>query len=185
MALREKPYTADEFFEIAGQPENEDKRLELDDGVIVDMGSSSQLNTVTAARIVYFLNASVIPNDLGYVTGADGGYKLGEKRARIPDVAFVSKARVPKLKGLRFPLAPDLAVEVVSPDEDIFKKAREYLYAGTMMVWAVYADEKVVYVMRADSDGSIRSVPYGVNDTLDGGDVLPNFALPVRDIFPE
>jgi Uma2 family endonuclease len=185
MTLHEKQYTADEFFEIASLPENRDKRLELDDGVIVDMGSSSQLNTVTAARIVYFLNAFVIPNDLGYVTGADGGFKLGEKRARFSDVAFVSKDRLPKLKGVKFPLAPDLAVEVVSPDEDIFKKAREYLYAGTMMVWAVYADEKVVYVMRSDSDGSIRSAPYGVNDSLDGGDVLPGFALPVSDIFPE
>jgi Uma2 family endonuclease len=86
---------------------------------------------------------------------------------------------------VRFPVAPDLAVEVVSPDEDIFKKAREYLHAGTHMVWAVYADEKVVYVMRLDSDGSIRSVPYGVNDTLDGSDVLPGFILPVSEIFPQ
>lgn len=185
MALREKLYTADEFFEIASLPENEDKRLELDDGVIVDMASSSQLNTVTAARIVYFLNAYVIPNDLGYVTGADGGFKLGEKRARIPDVAFVSKARHPKLKGVKFPFAPDLAVEIVSPDEDIFKKAREYLAAGTRMVWAVYTDEQMVYVMRLDADGSIRSIPFGMDDTLDGGEVLPGFTLPVREVFPQ
>ena len=185
MGLRDKSYTADEFFEIASLPENEGKRLELDDGVIVDKGSSSYLNSVTAARIVYFLNAHVIPHDLGYVTGADGGYKLSEKRARLPDVAFISKARLPILMGMKFPLAPDLAVEVVSSDEDIFRKAREYLYAGTGMVWAVYADERVVYAMRADSDGSIRSVPYGVNDTLDGGDVLPGFTLSVGDLFPE
>lgn len=185
MALREKLYTAEEFFEIARLPENEARRLELDDGVIVDMGSSSQLNTVTAARIVYFLNAHVIPNELGYVTGADGGFKLGEKRARIPDVAFVSKSRLPRLKGTQFPLAPDLAVEVVSPDEDIFKKSREYLQAGTRMVWAVYTSEKMVYVMRLDADGSIRSVPFGIDSTLDGGDVLPGFMLPVGEIFPQ
>ncbi len=76
MALREKLYTADEFFEIAGLPENDEKRLELDDGEIIDMGASSRLNTVTASRINYFLNAHVIPRGLGYVTGADGGFKL-------------------------------------------------------------------------------------------------------------
>lgn len=185
MALREKLYTAEEFFEIASLPENEDKRLELDDGAIVDMGSSSQINAVTAARISYFLNAYVIPNDLGYVTGADGGFKLGEKRVPIPDVAFISKSRVPRLKGTYFPFAPDLAVEVVSPDEDIFKKAREYLHARTHLVWAVYTDEKMVYVMRLDADGSIRSVPFGVDSALDGGEVLPGFTLSVREIFPQ
>ena len=127
---REKLYTAEEFWEIAQLPENQDKRLELEDGVIVEMGSSSPANTVTAMRIGYFLNGFVIPRDLGYVTGADGGFKVGAKRVRQPDVGFVSKARVPKLTK-RFDLAPDLAVEVVSPDEDIFKKAREYLHAGT------------------------------------------------------
>lgn len=184
MALREKFYTAEEFFEIANLPENEDKRLELDDGVIVDMGSSSQINTVTAARIVHFLNTHVIPNELGYITGADGGFKIGDKKARIPDVAFVSKSRLTKLKGAHFPFAPDLAIEVVSPDEDIFKKAREYLHAGTSMVWAVYTDERVVYEMRLNPDGSIHSIPFGINDTLDGGDVLPGFTLAVREIFP-
>lgn len=62
MALREKLYTAEEFFEIARLPENVEQRLELDGGVIVDIGSSSRINTVTAMRIVYFLNAHVIRN---------------------------------------------------------------------------------------------------------------------------
>jgi len=141
MVLLEKLYTADEFFEIVQLPENDEKRLELDDGEIVEMAASSPANTVIAARISYFLNAFVIPNDLGYVTGADGGFVLSEQRVRQPDVAFVSKNRVPTLPK-RFNLAPDLAVEVVSPDEDVFKKANEYLRAGTKQVWAVYADER-------------------------------------------
>lgn len=184
MALREKLYTAEEFFDFASLPENEDKRLELDDGAIVEMAESSPLNTVTAARISYFLNAFVIPRNLGYVTGADGGFKLGEKRVRQPDVGFISKARAPKLPR-RFGIAPDLAVELVSPDEDIFKKAREYLHAGTRMVWAVYTDEKVVHVMRLDEDGGLHSKPVDIHMTLNGSDVLPGITLPVKDIFPE
>lgn len=180
---REKLFTAEEFWDIAQLPENQDKRLELEDGVIVEMGASSPANTVTAARLVYFLNAFVIPRELGYVTGADGGFKLASRRVRQPDVGYISKARLPKLPK-RFEVAPDLAIEVVSPDEDIFKKAREYLHAGTRKVWAVYEDERTVYVMTLNDEGTLISKPYGENDTLDGGDLLPGFTLPVRDSFP-
>ena len=76
MTLGEKLYTAEEFFEIAALPENDEKRLELDNGVMVDMGSWSRLNTVTAMRIGHFLNAFVIPRSLGYIRGADGGFKM-------------------------------------------------------------------------------------------------------------
>ena len=184
MVAREKLYTAEEFFEIAALPENDNKRLELDDGMIVEMAESKPINTVTAMRIGTFLNNFVIPHDLGYVTGADGGFKLADKRVRQPDVGFISKTRMPSLPK-RFGIAPDLAVELVSEDEDIFKKAREYLQAGTKMVWAVYPDEKTVHVMMLNEDGGLRTVPYGINSTLDGGDVLPGFTLAVRDIFPK
>jgi Uma2 family endonuclease len=184
MVLREKLYTVEEFIKVVQLPENDGKRLELDDGVMIDMGSSRRINTITTMRIGHFLNTHVIPKELGYVTGPDAGFKIGSRTYRQPDVAFITKEKLPDLKGIYFTIAPDLAVEVVSPDEDIFKKAREYLSAGTRMVWAVYADEKVVYVMRLDPDGSIRSTPFGVDAILDGGDVLPSFTLPVRDIFP-
>ncbi len=184
MVARDKLYTFEEFWEIAQLPENEGRRLELEDGVIVEMASSTPLNTVTAMRIGYFFNAFVIPRDLGYVTGADGGFKLAPKGARQPDIGFISKRRLPNLPKT-FELAPDLAVEVVSEDEDIFKKAREYLNAGTRFVWAVYAEEHLVYVMTMGEKGAIMSLPFGEEDILDGGEVLPGFTLKVRDIFPE
>jgi Uma2 family endonuclease len=183
MLVREQLIDAETFFEIASLPENEERRLELEDGIIVDMGSSTRLNTVTGSRINYFLNAWVLPRKLGFVTGADGGFKLAIGRVRRPDTAFMSLARAVNLQGVEFDGAPDLAVEVVSPDEDIFKKAREYLGGGGRMVWAVYAEEQTVYVMRLDDKGILTSVPYGIDDTLDGGDVLPGFTLAVREIF--
>jgi Uma2 family endonuclease len=84
----------------------------------------------------------------------------------------------------KFKAAPDLAVEIVSPDEDIFGKAEDYLHAGTQQVWAVYPDKHMVYVFTLDADGTIRSKPFGIDDTLDGGSFLPGFTLPVREIFP-
>jgi Uma2 family endonuclease len=185
MALRERLYSFEEFWEYVNLPENSEKRLELDDGVIVDMGASTKINTVVAARIIYFLNAHIIPNNLGVVTAPDAGYKMGSRKYRQPDAAFIAKVQLADLKGTYFSIAPDLAVEVVSEDEDIFKKAREYLSARTRVMWAVYADERVVYVMTLGEKGAVVSLPFGYGDTLDGGDVLPGFALPVRDIFPE
>lgn len=183
MVLREKLYTAEEFWEVVQLPENEHKRLELDDGIIIEMAPSRPINSITAGRIIHFLNAYVIPRDLGYVTSPDGGFKLAAKRVRQPDAAFVTKERVPQIPS-EFNLAPDLAVEVVSPDEDIFKKANEYLRAGTRLIWAVYADEQLVYVIRLDEDGRLVSVEYRIDATLDGGSVLPGFTLAVKDIFP-
>lgn len=181
---REQLYTAEEFWDITQLPENENRRLELEDGVVVEMASSRVENTITAGRIIHFLNAFVIPRDLGYVTAPDGGFKLAPKRVRQPDTAFISKARYPHPKGVQIPVAPDLAVEVASPKEDVFKKVNEYLRAGTRIVWAVYVDEKTVYVCRLDDDGNLISTPVGIDGTLDGGEVLLGLTLPVRDIFP-
>lgn len=126
----------------------------------------------------------MIPHDLGFVTGADGGDKLADNRVRQPDVGFISKAHLSKIPR-RFEIAPDLAVEVVSSDEDVFKKVREYIAAGTQLVWTVYMDEKTVYVFRPAEGAELRVQQFGIDDTLDGGDVLPGFTLAVREIFPQ
>ncbi len=184
MAVAERRYTAEEFWEIAALPENEHRRLELEDGAIVDMGESRPINTIIAGRVLYFINAFVIPRDLGYVTGADGGFKLSNGNVRLPDVGFISKQRLSAIPK-KFRIAPDLAVEVVSNREDILKKVYEYLDSGTRLVWAVYAEDKTVIVFQFDEAGGLRGQRLDVKGTLDGGDVLPGFTLPVNDIFPE
>lgn len=184
MVLQEKLYTAEEFWQIAQAPESEGRRLELDEGMIVEIAESSPTNTVIAGLVITALNIWVVPRKLGYVTSPDGGFRLGERKVRQPDAAFISKSRVAKLPK-HFDLPPDLAVEIVSPNEDVLKKVNEYLRAGTRMVWVVYASEKMVYVFTLDEDGNLRGQPFGIGDTLDGGDVLPGFTLPVQDVFPE
>ncbi len=184
MAVSERIYTAEEFWQITQLPENELRRLELDEGVIVDMGSSSQENTVVAGRMIYFLNAHVIPNDLGYVTAPDGGFQLALNTVRQPDAAFITKARHASLSGGQFPVAPDLAVEVVSPHEDPLKKVNEYINAGVRLVWVIYPTDRTVYAFRPPESGELRARILRDGDVLDGADVLPDFRLPVSDIFP-
>jgi len=184
MATREKLLTADEFFRFARLTENQDRRLELENGVLVDMAPSRPINSVTAGRMIFYLNGFVIPRNLGYVTVPDGGFILAPHVVRQPDAAFISKQKFPELPE-EFTAAPDLAVEIVSEREDIFRKALEYLRAGTQMVWAVYADERTVYSLQLNEKGEMYSISYGVNATLEGGDVLPGFTVAVRDLFPE
>jgi len=180
MVLREQIYTAEEFREIARLPENEERRLELEDGVIIEMASSSPRNTVIAARMAHFLNAHVIPRNLGYVTAPDGGFNLGKGRVRQPDCAYNSKQRMPKLPK-EFDIAPNIAVEVVSTHEDVLRKVKEYLEAGTQLVWVIYPDEQSVEIFRPDEP---RWQTLNLDDTLTGERVLPDFTLAVRDIFP-
>lgn len=179
MVLREKLYTAEEFFEIARLPENVHRRLELEDGVIIEMAASRPINTVIAARMSTFLNNYIFENNIGYITGADGGFKLSNGRVRQPDVAFVSKARYPRLPA-EFEGGPDLAVEVVSPNEDVLKKVNEYLESGTQLVWVIYPDEQLIHIFEPEQQWE----KLRVGDILSGKDVLPNFSLVVKDVFP-
>ena len=179
MVITQKTYTADEFFEIARSPENEDRRLELEHGVIVEMPPSRPVNTVIAVRMARFLGNYVDENNLGYVTGADGDFKLAENQVRQPDAAFVSKERYDSLPD-EFEGGPDIAVEVISPREDALGKASEYLEAGTKLVWAIYPEQKKVHVLQKDQP---RWVELTIEDTLTGGDALPGFEIAVKDIF--
>jgi Uma2 family endonuclease len=186
MAVQEKLITAEEFWEVARLPENTDKRLELVDGAIHEMPPSSKLNTVIAARLVRLLGNYVDERDLGYVTGADGGYQLGPHDVRLPDVGFIAKARAAGLSGTVFPVAPDLAIEVISPSETlraVLNKTLAYLQAGTRLVWVVYPEDRVVYEFRLADDGGLHMKMGGKKWTLDGGDALPGFTLKVGDVF--
>ncbi|HEX8200111.1 MAG TPA: Uma2 family endonuclease, partial [Isosphaeraceae bacterium] len=117
----------------------------------------------------------------------DGTMRLFPGLVRIPDVSFISWERYPKPTGRRVAipdLAPDLAVEVLSKGntrKEMERKLGEYFRAGVRLVW--YADPKArtARVYTAPD----RCVLLREDDTLDGGDVLPGFRLPIRDWFAE
>ncbi|MEL6406726.1 MAG: Uma2 family endonuclease [Chloroflexota bacterium] len=179
MVTREKLYTAEEFFELAQQPEHADKWWELVDGVIVEMPKSNIRHSVISARLAYLMGRYVYENDVGFMVGIGAGFKLSSHTMRSTDVAFISYERMPKIPEF-LDGAPDIAVEVVSPYEDIFLKANEYLDASTSLVWAVYPDDERIHVLQKAEP---RWQELGIEDTLTGGDVLPNFSILVKQIF--
>jgi Uma2 family endonuclease len=186
MVVQQRTYTTKEFWDLVQQLED-NQRLELIEGMLIEMPPSSPLNTVIAARILAFLFNFVELHDLGYVSGADGGFTVSPVTVLIPDVAFFAKERAPTIPK-EFHGAPDLAVEVISPSETprkINDKTALYLANGGRMVWNVYPEDAVVEVWQSTEDGAMKVHTLTVDDTLDGGDVLPGFKLPVAKIFPQ
>jgi Uma2 family endonuclease len=183
-ALRTPRVRADEFDQIARLPENADKVLELIQGEIVEMPSNPYVSFI-GMRIAVPLGVFVFEHGLGFVTGEAGGYMIGEERY-APDVAFVSKARQAELAREGYnPVAPDLVVEVLYPstsreERALRRKIANYVAAG-VVVWAVLVEEQIVEVYVPGQFVRIL----GVGDVLDGGAVLPGFALPLRLVFGE
>ncbi len=152
------------------------------------MNPPSREHSWIAAEIAFHLKVHVRKHDLGRVFGADGGYTLSPGDVALPDASFVSRERMPTITRVEEVLAPDLAVEVISPSETpraVHDKTARYLDAGTILVWNVYPEDRVVEVWQQGDADTLQMQKFDAADTLDGGTVLPGFSLPVNDIFPE
>ena len=163
------------------------KRIcELIDGVLVEKASGYS-ESVLATCLIVSLNTFVRPRNLGLVTAPDGTIRLWAGRVRIPDVAFTSWERMPNRRRPPEPipsLAPDLAVEVLSISNtaaEMNLKRQDYFTAGVRLVWEVDPGTRTVSVYTA----SAESVVLTATAILDGGTVLPGFALPLRELFAE
>ena len=169
-------------------------RYEVVEGVLVRMAGSGDIATTIAVALAAILFTFVRPRRLGRITGADGVYKfLGAETGLLPDVGFYGAALFPRVVDRRkpVPFAPELAVEVASPEQDareMAAKAWRYLRGGTRLVWVVWPENQSIDVWRP-SDLRPRyqdmrpSTTWGAGDLLDGEDVVPGFSHPVADIF--
>ena len=178
MAVQKTDIPASEFERFVMLPENAERLFELINGEVVEVVSNGKSSALGSLMIV-FLGGFVLQNKLGFTTGADGGYKIGSERY-IPDCAFISKEKQAKPTSEAYNSnPPDLVVEVLSPSntpDEIASKVDNYLRAG-VVVWVVNPDAQRVTVHRPDA----APKTYGINDMLDGGNVLPGFTLPVRE----
>lgn len=121
----------------------------------------------------------VYPDGVNYVLEGTKGNII---TMRIPDVSFVAEARVDRSSPEYYYFSPDLAIEIVSPQEksrNTAGKVEDYLRFGSRQVWIVYPEQQQIVVKLPDG----TSQTYGISDRLSGGDVLPNFELNVADIF--
>lgn len=137
-----------------------------------------------AVTIASILHSYVRENDLGRVVTAETGFVLFNEppTVRAPDVAFVAKERLTFDEERFAPLAPDLAVEIVSPSNtvsEIHDKVADYLDAGTRLIWVVEPRSRTVTVYH--SREMIRLLTG--DEEIDGGRVLPGLGAKVSDLF--
>jgi Uma2 family endonuclease len=158
----------------------------LVDGTLVEkaVGYSESLLAVFLGG---FVNAFVIPRNLGLVTGADGMMRLFPGLVRYPDLAVTLWDRIP---GRRVPVAPipdlvpNLAVEVLSLSNTIAEMTRkrgEYFSFGVQLVWEIDPRARTVRIYSAPTAFTELTEA----DTLTGDPVLPGFKLALRDFFGE
>ena len=121
---------------------------------------------------------------LGDVLAAETGFTIERQpdTVRAPDVAFVSWDRRPVDRSGFADLAPDLAVEVLSPTDRpglVLGKVADWLNAGTALVWVIDPIRRTTRVYRADgSDAALSET-----STLDGEAILPGFTLQLAELF--
>jgi Uma2 family endonuclease len=181
--LRPAPGTATEQDLIAIQ-RREKRNCELINGVLVEKPLGYPESSL-AAWIITLLSNFVHQRDLGNVAGESGSTRLMPGLVRIPDVSFISWDRLPERMIPSEPilgLAPDLAVEVLSPSntkQEMDLKVREYFLSGTRLVWLVDPRKRCVRVYTAPDQPRLVKE----DQTLDGGDVLPGLNLPLCEMF--
>ena len=161
-------------------------RYELINGELHQMAPAGEEHGSAAMSVGGSLHAYVRSHNLGRVYAAETGFKLATDpdTVRAPDAAFITRERAGAtgiMKGYREG-APDLVVEVISPNDlytEVEEKVADWLQAGTRMVIVVNPRRRNVKVHRAVNEVQVLTE----DDVLDGGDVVPGWALPVRDIF--
>jgi Uma2 family endonuclease len=154
------------------------------DGVLVEkvMGI---IESSLACDLIKVLGNFLDEHPLGFLAGPDGAVRLMPGLVRIPDVSFISWQQLGSRKRPTRPiphLAPVLAIEVLSKGNtgaEMNRKVRDYFLSGVRQVWFVNPRRRTVQVFTAPDE----SVVHTEDEVLDGGDVLPGLALPLRHIF--
>ena len=136
-------------------------------------------------RLIVKLGIYLEEHEVGAIYGPDATFKLGV-RDRLPDVSFISAARIPpggEPIG-SWELAPDLAVEVISPNDvydQVVGKVAEYFAAGVKQVWLITPEYKTITVYQSPA----QSIILFENEELTCDDLLPGFRCPVSDLFKQ
>lgn len=176
------PLSLEEFQRM---PDEHEYRIELVRGRIVREPRPGAQHGVLVEELIWRLSSHVRGQGIGRVVTKTGFLLSVEPpTVRGPDLAFIATESIPS-QGIPtgfWPMAPDLAVEVVSPSNtnaEIGEKVLEYLASGTRLVWVVDPATRSVGVYRSRLE--IRLLTEG--DILDGGDVLPELRIPVSDLF--
>ena len=182
MATKSGLVTAQELLDMP----DDGYRYELVRGELIKMAPAGAQHGEIAAVILASLHSHVRSNKLGKAYAAETGFQIGTDpdHVRAPDAAFVRQDRVEaagEVPGF-FSGAPDLAIEVISPNDrfaDVEEKIADWLDAGTALV-VLLNPRNHTATLRLPSQSPVILTE---QDTLDGGEVVPGWQVPVRELF--
>ncbi|MBX9624033.1 MAG: Uma2 family endonuclease [Gemmataceae bacterium] len=165
----------------------EHRKFELTDGTLVEKAVSVDAGFVAINLILFIGRLSERVGGVGMLLGGDAFLRISSRYVRAPDVSFTHWDRLPNRKVPREPIptiAPDLAVEVLSPSNtprEMKRKRKEYFDSGVRLVWVVDPKRRTVQVYTSADEATML----GPADTLTGGGVLPALKLTVADLFTD
>lgn len=185
---QKKEYTFEEVAELnAAAWKNNGTSYELSEGELIPVcpssSSQSQLLPILSATFIQFLKT----NPLGTIF-VDQGFIFQPKKPRTmraPDIAFVKRERMPSggppKKGY-WEFVPDLAIEIVSPDDkwyDLTVKLGEYFRFGVREVWVILPPNQAVIVYHSEQEARYL----GMQDKLEQPEILPGFSVEIAELF--
>jgi Uma2 family endonuclease len=168
---------------------DEGKRYELVGGKLEELNMSF-LSSYVAGKMYKALDRYVEAGHPGWVVPEGTSFQCfpdDKGKVRRPDTALIALERLTVRQAQtegHCPIAPDLAVQVISPNDYaklVNQKVAEWLGAGVRLVWVIDPDAQTVYAYRTDRPNT--SDVWRAADTLTGEPVLPGFAVPVADLF--
>ncbi len=148
-----------------------------------DKNMAGARHSGVGVRLIIRLGSHVEENNLGGIYGADATFVIG-RRDRLPDVSFVSASRIPP-EGepeTKWHLAPDLAVEIISPNDiysEIEDKIYDYFSAGVKQVWVISSEHKTLTIFHSPTQTTILTK----DDVLTCEELFPNFRLSLKEVF--
>ncbi len=173
--------SVEEFDRLA---EPDELSYELDEGELVVMTKPRPLHNRIVISLTFELQAFVKSNPVGEVFNSDNFYVLSPNTKRAPDVSFLRDERAKQIDpGVDIPGAPDLAVEVLLPNDTVSamrRKIRQYFAAGAQIVWVVYPETREVEVWR---EAARAQIILQETDLLEVPDLLPGFSLRIGALF--
>jgi len=182
MSIQIQNMTADELLRMPSG----NSRHELINGGLRTMSPAGHQHGKITQRLAWRLAQYVESRTLGVVYAAGTGFWLSSNpdTVRAPDVAFIRCERVEAAGNVAgfWPGAPDLAVEVISPNEtytEVEEKSLAWLEAGTLAVLVVNPQKQTVTVTRSLRDIKILTAKV----ILELSDIVPGWSMPVSDLF--
>ena len=181
--LHPAPGTATED-DVVRVDEHENRLCELVDGTLVEKAVGAEESNV-AWVIGVLIGMYLRENDLGTCLGEAGFLRISAGLVRAPDLSFISWEKLPrrKLPRKKVPhLVPDLTIEVISKSNtpaEIRRKLGEYFDAGVRLAWVIDPRKRTARVHKS----ARRSTLVREHQSLDGGEVLPGFAVRLAEVF--